>query len=285
MSDQQQPLVSIIITTRNSELTISSLLTSINEQLYRNIEVIVVDNSTNTQTSKIAVSFGAQILRFGPERSAQRNHGVGRATGKYVLILDADMELTPSVISDCVDCGAHGGNVGVIIPEVSFGAGFWAACKALERSCYIGDDTIEAARFFERSAFLDLGGYDVEMTGPEDWDFSQRFRAAHNVVRARAFIKHNEGRLSLLGTARKKYYYGVSFRQYRSRHPRTAARHANAVFRPAFLRSWRRLIRDPLHLCGMFVMKLVETAAAAAGVVASFRSDPPGQASLLLKEK
>jgi len=48
------PLVSVIITTRNSERTIDKCLSSIKQQTYKNIEIIVVDNNSADKTKEIA---------------------------------------------------------------------------------------------------------------------------------------------------------------------------------------------------------------------------------------
>lgn len=264
------PLVSAIVTTRNEQAVIGRVLQSLRDQSYPNVELIVVDNHSTDATVRIARDLGARVFTYGPERSAQRNHGVQQARGSYVLILDADMELTREVVAACVAALEHRADVkGIIIPEESFGQTFWAKCKALERSCYVGDDAIEAARFFDRAVFLALGGYDLGMTGPEDWDFSQRVRRRYGLARISAPIRHNEGRLSLLKTARKKYYYAASFARYAAQNRDAVARQANMLFRPAYFRAWRRLIRSPLLLTGMLVMRTVELGAAGAGVLSA----------------
>lgn len=265
---RRDALVSAIATTRNEQAVLGSLLRSLRDQSYPNIEMIVVDNHSTDETVRIAQEFGAKVYTFGPERSAQRNHGVLQAHGAYVLILDADMELTRDVIAACVDqLQRHPDVKGIIIPEESFGKTFWAKCKALERSCYVGDDAIEAARFFDRSAFLALGGYDLTLTGPEDWDLSQRVRRRYGLDRVSARIRHNEGRLSLLKSARKKYYYAATFARYAARNRDSAAQQANMLFRPAYVRAWRRLVRHPLLLTGMLVMRTIELGAAGAGLL------------------
>lgn len=261
-----QPLVSVIVTTRNEEPVIGNVLRSVNQQTYRPIETIVVDNHSEDGTARIARELGAAVYIAGPERSAQRNHGVQVAHGTYVLVLDADMELSPNVVAACVAAMQQDPLVkAVIVPEESFGTGYWAAVKALERSCYAGDDLVEAARFFDRQMFLGVGGFDQSITGPEDWDMSQRVRAHHRVARINAVIRHNEGRLSLVRSARKKYYYGRSYRDYLRKHPGVSLAQANMVLRPAYFRSWRRLVRDPVHTAGLIVMRIVEFSAAAMG--------------------
>ena len=45
------------------------------------------------------------------------------------------------MIEQCVKTvTADAATKGMIIPERSVGEGFWARCKELERSCYVGDD-------------------------------------------------------------------------------------------------------------------------------------------------
>lgn len=264
------PLVSVIVATRNEESVLAGLLESIAGQGYPNIEIIVVDNGSDDRTKEIGRHFTADVYDHGSERCEQRNYGVTRSSGTYLLFADADMELTSKVVSECVALAlSDTGIKGIIIPEESFGAGFWSNCKALERSCYVGDSTIEAARFVERQAFLDIGGYDDALIGGEDWDLSCRLESRYRIGRISALILHNERSLSLHRSVRKKYYYATTFRAYAIRHRRDAFRHANLLLRPAFFRSWSHLIRHPFLLCGMLFMKSCEMTAGGLGFLVS----------------
>jgi glycosyltransferase involved in cell wall biosynthesis len=265
------PLVSVIVPTRNSARTLGACLTSITRQTYRNLEKIVVDNASSDATREIASEHGSSVLTAGPERSAQRNRGAGQASGAYLLFVDSDMVLEPTVVEDCVAAAAAGADA-AIIPEVSFGQGFWARCKALERSLYLGDDDIEAARFYERNLFAQLGGFDEELNGPEDWDLSQRARSTGaEVRRTTSLIHHDEGRLGLGGLLKKKYRYGKSYPAYRRKHGGVASRQSRLV-RPAFVHRRDALVRQPATTAGMLAMKTLELAAGAAGALSTHRS-------------
>ena len=50
-------------------------------------------------------------------------------------MLDSDMVLTERVLEQCVAETERADLAAIVIPEQSVGQGFWAACKALERSC------------------------------------------------------------------------------------------------------------------------------------------------------
>ena len=99
------PLVSVVITTKNEEKNIENCLKSILKQTYPRdkIEIIVVDNNSTDRTKEIARRYTDKVYNKGPERSAQRNFGAKQAKGEYYLYLDADMILSPNVISECVE--------------------------------------------------------------------------------------------------------------------------------------------------------------------------------------
>ncbi len=261
-------LVSVIVPTKNSAGTIEMCLKSIKDQTYPDIEIIVVDNYSEDRTQEIAKRYSNVLLKDS-ERSAARNHGAETAKGNHLVFIDSDMELTPGVIEECIHKISKDGTGAVIIPEISVGEGFWTRCKALERSCYIGDDTIEAARFFGKTVYWELNGYDEKMVSGEDWDICQRARSAgYKISRVDSLIKHHEGRLSLLKTMKKKYYYAKTLRNYVNKNPEMAKKQM-VLIRPAFIRHWRNLLYDPMHTAGFMFMKCCEFAASGAGIVVS----------------
>lgn len=262
------PRVTAIITTRNEEENIRYCLDSIKSQTYKNIEIIVVDNGSSDGTKHIARRYTKLVFDKGPERSAQRNFGASKATGTFVLFLDADMILESGVVDDCVKCmlqkpGMFGG---IIIPEVSFGIGYWAKVKAYERSFYVGDDSIEAARFFDRAIFLGSGGFDESMTGPEDWDLSDRIRKNHGIGRIASYIRHNEGTVTLGRLMRKKFYYAHKVSLYLKKSNKSIISNRTIYFfRPAFFRSWNKLLNNPVLTSSMIIMLFMEMLAGGIG--------------------
>jgi glycosyltransferase involved in cell wall biosynthesis len=259
--------VSCIVPTRNSAGTIEACLQSLRRQAHPDVEVIVVDNASTDATVERSRALADVVLQAGPERSAQRNAGARAASGEHFFFIDSDMLLDHEVVGQAVS-EVEGGALGVVVPETSFGEGFWARVKALERSCYLGDDTIEAARYVPRAVFERIGGYDEDIAaGPEDWDLHERVRALGGPIgRTRAVIHHDEGRLRLTETMATKFYYGRATDAYLRKH-RARARGQLRVVRPAFLRHWRRLADRPLLGAAVIIMKTLELGSGAAGLV------------------
>jgi glycosyltransferase involved in cell wall biosynthesis len=203
MSDQ--PLVSIIVPTRNNADTIAACLQSIVDQTHPAIELIVIDRDSGDDTKAIAERFTPQVTNHGPERSAQRNLGAAKATGDYLFFVDSDMILDPAVVADCLAQMASKPVLAAVnIPETSFGRGFWAQCKALERSYYNGVTWVECPRFVTRAVFEQAGGYNEQVSGGEDWELTRRLMPLGPFGRVQSGISHDEGRVQLRDLVRKR---------------------------------------------------------------------------------
>lgn len=266
------PLVTVIVTTRNNETTLGACLASIAAQSYDPIELIVIDNNSTDATPEIAGTYTPLVFTKGPERSAQRNYGASLAHGEYLLIIDSDMELSEHVIQDCINTVQDNPDTkAAIIPEESFGEGFWAKCKKLERSFYIGQDAIEAARFFDAELYSSLGGYNERMTGGEDWDLTRRARAQTKIGRAYAYIFHNEGRPRFLRTVKKVHYYARNATAYLAENKESVITSPSGPLHryKLFLSHPRKLLRNPLVGMGMLTLKTTEYAAGALGLIQS----------------
>ena len=259
--------MSVIVPTKNNEVTIRQCLESIKAQTYHKIEVIVVDNHSTDKTRKIAESFGFRFLLKGPERNPQRNFGAQQASGKYLLFIDSDMELSSEVVADCVATAQAEGVQAIIIPEMSFGEGFWTKCKAFERSFYMTEETMALSRFFEKDVFNKVNGFDESLVGFDDRDLHFRIVAAGGRVgNAGALIRHNEGRARLSNFVRKKYLYGKTLHQYLRKH-RSEGNTKWLFYRVTFIKHWGKFIKHPILSLGVAFMQLCELSAAGMGYI------------------
>lgn len=259
----KNPLVSIIITTKNSARTLEALMKSLYSQTYKPLEIILVDNNSSDKTPEIAKKYTRLVFQKGPERSAQRNFGIAKAKGEFCLVLDSDMVLEKDVVKECVGLLTKNPSLGaIIIPERSFGQGFWSSVKTFERSINEGENYFEAARFFPKTIITKLGGYDEQITGPEDWDLPQRVAKLYPIGRIKTYINHDEGNHTLMGLARKKYYYGLSVHSYLKKQGLSPVS-ARTIYllRPAFYRNWKRLLQHPELTLGLVIMLTAETVA------------------------
>ena len=257
-----EPLVSVIVPTKNSELFLEKCLTSIKNQSYKNLEIIVIDNNSTDKTKEIAKKFTNKIFDKGPERSAQRNFGARQSNGEYLLFVDSDMELSPGVIYSCIKRMSTNQNTqGIIIPEESFCKGFWAQCKRLERSFYVGVEWMEAIRFFKKATFQEVGGYSEKMVSGEDWDVSQRVESHGMISRVNDFIYHNEGEASLMKIIKKKFYYAKKFSTYQNCNKNKIyyTKQSSITERyKLFLSNPGHLFKNPILGFGMLFMKTCE---------------------------
>jgi glycosyltransferase involved in cell wall biosynthesis len=239
-------LVSIIVTTKNEEKNIKNCLESISRQSFRagEMEIIVVDNGSKDKTREISLEYTDKVFNWGPERSAQRNFGAGKAQGKYVLYLDADMAISPDLIEECVKKLENDQNlIALYVPEIIYGKSFWNKVRNFERSFYNGT-VIDAVRFVRKDSFKKVGGFDENLTNNP--------------------LYHNETGFDLKRYIDKKSYYAKGFKTYIERwgkNDQDIKKQFGIRYRyvGVFVEwgKWKKLLSHPILTSGIYFLRIL----------------------------
>jgi len=94
-------ILSVVLITHNEEANIGRTLASVQSLVAEGKgEIIVVDSGSTDRTVEIAKSLGAQVfIEKWKGYAAQKNSAIEKATGDWILSLDADEELERSLAS------------------------------------------------------------------------------------------------------------------------------------------------------------------------------------------
>lgn len=193
---QEQPLVSIIVPGKNEGKHIFKLATSLQEQTYKNLELIIVDDGSDDDTETICKSlkknglidmFIRNEVRGGKASGA--NTALRLSSGKYVVHLDADCSYDNDAIEQIIipfyeddKVGAVGGNVMVRNYKESLATTLqsfeYADAISIGRmvSSYLGIYKIISGAFgaFRMDVLANIKGWDI---GPGlDGDITVKFR-------------------------------------------------------------------------------------------------------------
>ena len=103
-------VVSIIIPAYNSEKFIKRCLDSVINQIYKNLEIIVIDDASKDNTKQIIKEYVEKDNRIRPFYSSEnkgvsfsRNIGLKASTGEYIMFVDSDDELTKDAVRRMID--------------------------------------------------------------------------------------------------------------------------------------------------------------------------------------
>jgi len=105
----ENTLVSIITPTYNSEKYIEQTIQSVQNQTYKNWEMIIVDDGSTDNTNEIIAKIAQldnrikllrMVVNSGPAKA--RNLGIANVTGKYMTFLDADDIWFPDFITTSI---------------------------------------------------------------------------------------------------------------------------------------------------------------------------------------
>jgi glycosyltransferase involved in cell wall biosynthesis len=241
-----QPLVSVIVPTKNSEEFLGKCLDSIKNQTYKDVEIIVVDNNSIDKTKEIAQKYTDKVFNCGPERSAQRNYGAEESKGEYVYFVDSDFILDKDVMRQCVDKIEKKYDAIVVHNSPDISVSWIAKVRKFEVDMYKYDLTHSAARFFKRKVFLVIGGYNKKITAGEDYDIQNKLNnkgyrtgfigpEAVHLGEPKSFWKHM-----------KKYYnYGKDFTKFKTENQKESKKQLG-FFRKVYFKNWKKFLKHPI---------------------------------------
>ena len=104
MRPKSKPLVSVILPVFNGDKFLRQAIDSVLGQTYSNLELIIVDDGSTDDTSKIIKNCNGTRIKSiqqnnaGP--SAARNRGIEEAKGDFVAFIDADDAYSPFKIAE-----------------------------------------------------------------------------------------------------------------------------------------------------------------------------------------
>ncbi len=93
-----RPALSLCMIVRNEERNLPACLASVRPL---SPEIVIVDTGSTDATPRIAADHGASVFAFDfsfVDFAAARNHGLTRATGRWILVLDADETLDSATL-------------------------------------------------------------------------------------------------------------------------------------------------------------------------------------------
>ena len=171
--------VSIVILCYNHGVMLREALASVEQVRNANLlEVIIVDDgSSEAETTRIldeATKAGYSVVSQ-PNRGpgAARNTGIRLAKGEFILPLDSDNRLRDVYLNEGVSLLKNNLSVGVIYADAEFfgeRTGRWHV-PDFNLLSLIRGNFIDTCALYRKKLWEEVGGYDEQVMGWEDWDF------------------------------------------------------------------------------------------------------------------
>ena len=179
--NNKSPKISIVIPCYNQSHYLMDAVESILCQTSRDFEVIIVNDGSTDSTQDLAQTIlqdnpNFQIQLISQENSglsAARNTGISMARGKYILPLDADDAIAPTMLEECSEILDKYPSISIVYTtRKDFGD--------VEQIVYAGKFELEYIKYFNQISYCsmyrkqvwqDVAGYRINMKVSEDWDF------------------------------------------------------------------------------------------------------------------
>lgn len=173
--------VSVVIPSFNSTAYLAETVESVRAQTLGAWEIVFVDDGSSDGTralieSLIAANGGAPmrlVCQPNAGTAAARNRGIALARGRYILPLDADDLIAPTMLEASASVLDAAPDVDLVFTDrEDFGAVLGirsAGTYSVERLKYFNQ--IGYCSLYRRTLWERVGGYRSNVSGFDDWDF------------------------------------------------------------------------------------------------------------------
>jgi glycosyltransferase involved in cell wall biosynthesis len=182
----RKPSISVVIPTRNRAGFVGMAVASALSQTLGDIEVLVVDDASEDETSDVVAGFRDARLRYVRQKVRQgapaaRNVGIRSSSGEFVAFLDDDDEWFPDKLESQLAVFRRGApDLGVVYASyvvVDRETGSVVGRKVAQKRGYLGDLLLEgnhvgstSSVLVRRAAFDRVGLWDERLPSFQDYD-------------------------------------------------------------------------------------------------------------------
>jgi glycosyltransferase involved in cell wall biosynthesis len=185
VTDQTDPLVSIVIVCHNYGRYLAEAIESALAQTYQNREVVVVDDGSTDDSRDVAHRYPALRVVSNPHQGVERacNEVIPTVAGEYFVLLDADDALAPTYVDELLAALRRNPDAAyAYCRPLLFGART-GPMRCLPFSAYFlvrRTNFVNKAALTRKADFVALGGYSEDLADHafEDWDFFLRMLGA-----------------------------------------------------------------------------------------------------------
>ena len=197
------PLVSVVIPTKNSEKYLEITINSVLNQTYKNIELIIIDGCSSDKTIEIVKKYKSHISKFICEEDGGMyeavNKGMFSAKGDIFCYINSDDLLDSNAIQKVVLNFNIQPSVDLIYGSIGYidESGHVLSIKRYPKfdlhkfinSSYsmIG----QPASFWRADLFKNLNGFDSSLKMASDFDFYIRAGMIGNIIRINEIMAHH----------------------------------------------------------------------------------------------
>ena len=181
-TDDENPLVSVIIPCYNYAKYLPEAVNSVVNQSYSNWEIIIVNDGSTDNTIDVA----HELISSNPKRkiklisqdnsgnpAVSRNSGIAESNGKYILPLDADDILAKDALKLYVDAAGKSTSKNIVVygwlKTFDATSNLWQT-RNFQPYEILRKTLIPYCSMFHRSVWQTQNGYSTNV-GYEDWDF------------------------------------------------------------------------------------------------------------------